>query len=168
MEQPSITSEARSIAEQVDTEHDVQSDSVFRHHADNSSTDSPEAYLLECSELLLQLSRGDRRHVDDELLSILQRASFCFSTFPEVLKNQKHCSEIISRRSNGDVMNAVFVQEFFEGKTVGRNIQPVLHQKDIVEILRKQVLLAGKEDVTFRSRHNGRGAAWSCYKLQAV
>lgn len=33
-----------------------------------------------------------------------------------------------------------------------------MHEKDIVEILRKQVLLKCNDDITFLHRHNGRGA----------
>lgn len=54
MEQSSIPTEAHSVSEQVNAEYDMQSDSVFRHNSDSTATESPGAYLLECSEELEQ------------------------------------------------------------------------------------------------------------------
>lgn len=49
-------SEAGSVGEQVDDGHNVLSDSVFRHDADNSATESPGAYLFKYAESVLQLN----------------------------------------------------------------------------------------------------------------
>lgn len=51
--QPSNPIEACSVDEQEDVEHDVKSDPVFRRDANSSVTESPEAYQLECAEVLL-------------------------------------------------------------------------------------------------------------------
>lgn len=52
------------------------------------------------------------------------------------------------------------VQEFINVETVGGSSQPLLYREDIVEIFREQVVVACKKDVTFRCRHNGRGASF--------
>lgn len=82
-----------------------------------------------------------------------------------MLKPRKHCSQRVSRRSDGDVNNSYFSPEVIDGEAVGVNSWPVLHEKSIVEVLRMQVLLSCNEDVTFRFRHNGRGAA--CHPLNS-
>lgn len=56
MAHPFSPTEARSVGEQVDVGHEVQSDSVFGHEAKSSGTASPVVYLLECAEVFLQLS----------------------------------------------------------------------------------------------------------------
>lgn len=53
IEQPSIPTETRSVDEQVDVEHDVHSDSVFRNDTDCIATASQGAYCLLCAEVLL-------------------------------------------------------------------------------------------------------------------
>lgn len=50
--------------------------------------------------------------------------------------------------------------EFFNGETVGINSQLVLYEKDIVEVLGKQLVLASNEYVRFRRGANRLGAAW--------
>lgn len=57
------------------------------------------------------------------------------------------------------MLNAGFAGEFIDVKNVGRNSRPVLHKKDVVELIRKHVLLAYSKDVMFRSHHKVRGAA---------
>lgn len=54
-----MLTEARSVAKNVDVERDVQSDSGFRNDPDSSETESQGAYLSECWEVLLLLSRGE-------------------------------------------------------------------------------------------------------------
>lgn len=56
-------------------------------------------------------------------------------------------------------MNTGFVRESIDEEIVGRSSQPIMCKKNTVEILRMQLLLAFNEGVTFRRRHNGRGAA---------
>lgn len=60
-------------------------------------------------------------------------------------------------------MNAGIVQELIGVETAGRNSRSLLPKKDIVEILRKKVLLVCNEDVMSLHCHNGRGAA--CYPV---
>lgn len=61
-------------------------------------------------------------------------------------------------------MNAAFAQGLIEVETVGERVGQYC-TKRIVDIPRKQVLQAGNEDVTFLSRHNGRGAA--CHQINS-
>lgn len=71
----------------------------------------------------------------DHLLSIFHRAKFSISAFPGVLKNWKQCWKIISRRSNGDLMNAGFYQAFLIVQTVRGNRWAECCQSNIVEML---------------------------------
>lgn len=51
-------------------------------------------------------------------------------------------------------MNAGLVPEDIEVETVRGSSPPVLYNQDIVEVLRKQVLLAYNDDVRFHSHEN--------------
>lgn len=68
MKKPSYPTEALSVNKQKDVDLEVQLDSVFCPDADSTATMSPEAYLLECAEVSLQLRRGEGRCFVDELL----------------------------------------------------------------------------------------------------
>lgn len=46
----------RSVCEEVDADHDGQSDYDFLHEADSPANESPGTYLLQCAEVLLQVS----------------------------------------------------------------------------------------------------------------
>lgn len=92
----------------------------------------------------------------DKLLSILTNGDLDFSTFRGVLITRTNDSQKISRRGNGDVINAGFAHEVIDVETVGGNIRPVLYKKCIVVILGKQVFLAFNEYNTFQLRYNGR------------
>lgn len=131
----------------------------FWYEVDSSAIKSSGVYLLDCGEVLPQLRRGEGRLLGNGLLSISQRVHFYSSTFCEVLKTPNHFSQKICRRSNGDVINAGLARGFIKVETAGGNSLPVLYKKDTMGILRNQLLLACNEDVTFRRRHNGRGAA---------
>lgn len=48
-----------------------------------------------------------------------------------------------------------FVQAFIDVETVGEISRPLSYKKDIVCILRNQVLLACHEDFSFRCLHSG-------------
>lgn len=109
MEQPFNPTQARFVGKSVDVKHDMQSKSVFHHDGDSSVTESSVAYLLESAEVLFQLSRGEGRCLIRKLLSIFQRTEKDFSTLHTVLKTRKHCSHIISKRSDGDLMSAGFL-----------------------------------------------------------
>lgn len=76
-----------------------------------------------------------------------------------MLKTWKQCSQIIYRGSDGDVTNAGFGIEFIYGEPVWENSWPVLYNKGVAEILRRQMLQECNEDSTFRRSHNARGAA---------
>lgn len=86
MKQPFTSSGARSVVKQEDVEHDMQSDSNYRHSPDSSATEFPGAYLLEWVEVLLQLNRGDERCLVDGLLSIFQTADFDILLFLKCAK----------------------------------------------------------------------------------
>lgn len=131
---------------------------VFRHDLDSKATKSPGAYLLKCVEVLLHLGRGRKRGVVDELLSNYQRVGFNFPTFCEVLRTCKHFSQIISKRSDDDLMHAGSARNHFHVETVERNCRTVLYKKIIENIFRKQLLLACRNDATFCRCQNGRGA----------
>lgn len=68
MEHPCSPTEACSVDEQEDVDYDMQSGSVFRYDAYSSVTESAVGYLSWCAEVLLQLSRGEVRHLVVELL----------------------------------------------------------------------------------------------------
>lgn len=73
----------------------TRSQTVFCHDADGSATELPGAHLLACSEVLLQLSRGQEGRLMDELISIWQREVLDISTCPEELGIREHCSQVI-------------------------------------------------------------------------
>lgn len=73
--------EAFSVDEQVDVEHDQQSDAAFNHDANSMSTKSFGSYLLECAKVLFQLGLVEGRVIVDELLSIFQRTEVDFLLF---------------------------------------------------------------------------------------
>lgn len=50
---------------------------------------------------------------------MFQRAQFDFTTFLGVLKTWKHCSLIICRENNRDMMNAGMEREFIDVKQLG-------------------------------------------------
>lgn len=102
----------------------------------------------------MQLSRSEVRSLVDGLLSIFQKVDFEFSTFLAGCKTRKHCSLIISKRSDGDVMNTVLAQEFDDVETVWENCRTVLYKNDIMEIIRKQLFMACNVDVMFHRRYN--------------
>lgn len=89
-----------------------------------------------------------------ELLTVLQRADFNYPSFFEDLKTRKHCSQVISRQSKEGVVHAGSAQELIYMEPVVENSRPVLYKKDMVKMSRKQVLLACREDVTFRPGHS--------------
>lgn len=64
--------------------------------------------MFGCIEVILQLSPGGRYCLVKALLLIFQRADLQFSTSREVQNTQNHCSHIIFKRIDGDVMNAGF------------------------------------------------------------
>lgn len=92
----------------------------------------------------------------EELLSTFQKGNFYFSTFREVCRTREQGSQIISRQSSADLMNAGLVGEGIDVDTTGENSPPVLYEEYVVEILRVPVMLACKGNFTFRRRHSGR------------
>lgn len=63
-----------------------------------------------------------------------------------MFKTQKHCSSILFRQSDVDVMHAGFAKNFIDVEAVEGYIRPVLYPKDIVDVLRMEVLLAWNKD----------------------
>lgn len=55
MERPSRPSEGCSVTEQVDLQHDVQSDSALCPDADNRVSEPAINYVMDCSKVLLHL-----------------------------------------------------------------------------------------------------------------
>lgn len=141
LEEKSSPTEARSVEEQVDVEHELQSDAFFCFDADIRSTESPTLYLLACAEVLLHLSLGEGRCFIEKLLSIFQRKEFDFFTFLEVLKTRKYFSQIKLRGSDSDLMSEDFEQDVIELEILGENNWAVLYKKDIMELQRMQVFL---------------------------
>lgn len=70
MKQPSTPRKARCVDRQVVVEHEGHLDPDFGHHGDSSATEAPGAYLLECAEGILRLSRSEGDSLVDELLLI--------------------------------------------------------------------------------------------------
>lgn len=101
----------------------------------------------------------------DELLSISQNAALDLSTFRKVLKTRNPYSQIISRKKDGDGMNASFPRKSLDERTAEGNSQPVLYKEDIVEILRVQVFLGSSEGFTLCCDHIGRENA--CYPVSS-
>lgn len=118
------------------------------------------------AKVLLRLSQGKVPPLVDELLYIFQWANLKFSSCGEQLKTRNHCCQIISIRSNRVVMKADPVPESIDVKKVRGNNPAVLYKKDIVQILRNQVLLACNEEARFRRRQNVQGLLLTLCKLQ--
>lgn len=81
MEQLSSPTLARSVDEQVDMKHDMQSNAFLCIDSDSSAAEGPAASLLECARDLLYLGRGEGNGLIDQLLSIFQRGHFGISPF---------------------------------------------------------------------------------------
>lgn len=79
----------------------------------------------------------------DEPLSIIQSAEFEFRNFLYMLKTQKNCSTLASKRSDRDLMNARFPRAFTDVENHKISRREVLYNKYVLEILWGQVLLAG-------------------------
>lgn len=94
----------------------------FYREADSSSIESPGAYLLDCEEVLLLSSRGEGPCLVDELLSMFYRVDFDIFHFPGVCKSWNYSFQVISKGSNGDVMNAGFGQEVIGLEKVGERV----------------------------------------------
>lgn len=110
MKQLSNPTEAFIVDEQMNVEHDGQSNSVLCNGVDSRTTVSPGLYLLDCGELLLQLSSRKGCCFVNELVSVFQRAVCHIQNSLKVLKTQKHSGQIISWRSSADLKNAGFAQ----------------------------------------------------------
>lgn len=66
MKQPSTHSESRYVQAEVHDKHYGQSDFDVCHGANGSASEPPGAYLLQCMEQVLQLSRREERFFVDE------------------------------------------------------------------------------------------------------
>lgn len=130
MEHPSSPNEARSVDVQLNGEHDMPTIYVFRTHSDNKATEASGAYLLECVEVFVHFNQGKWRQFVDKLPSIFQIAEFNFPICCDILKSRMHCSQIIYKESNGDLMSADFSQEFIEVETVWGHSRTVLYKED--------------------------------------
>lgn len=132
MEEMCSRTEAHSVNKQADGEHHVQYESGFRLKGDIRASESPGPYSFAYAEVLLQLCWGEGYHFVGKQPLLVWRADFDFSTFCEVFKAREHFSKIVSRQSDGDGMNAAFVQNVTDVETVRGYKQPVLYKKDVV------------------------------------
>lgn len=138
-------------------------DSSFRQDADSIAAALQKAYLFECLEVLLQSGTGEGRRFGDQILSIFQRqvqfwnfswrvenlVSNALRLYPENTTKiwwRRHLSKCLLRLKH------------FAGYRLC-----VLYKKIVVEILRKEVVLARKKHAMFRRldlNSNGYEAAY--------
>lgn len=142
MEQPSNQTKARFVGEQVEVGDDVQSDYVFRRELDISASESQEGYLWECAELILHLNRCEGSRLVNQPLSNFRRAYSDFPTVLELLKIRKHFSQINTKQSDGEEVHVAIARESIDLETIKRFSRVAPYKKDVVELLRRQVLLA--------------------------
>lgn len=88
---PSNPTEAFHVDKRIDGDHSEE-DSSLSYDTNGSATESMKAHLLQCTEMLLQISRSEGRRFVDDLLLTLQTSEFIFSSFCEVLKSRKYWS----------------------------------------------------------------------------
>lgn len=147
--------EARPIRRKMYHEPDMQSDFIFRHDSTNRAIALQGEYLLECVKVLLQLSRERGRQLVEGQLSIFQRADDSdFPTFPSLMRTQKHCSQVRSRPSDGDVMNANFCTRVYRGGQTWQKMLCSTVQQEYSKNFSKQWFLGGVKDILFRCHHN--------------
>lgn len=90
--------------------------------AENSGKISPAAYLLDCAEMLSQLSRREAPCFVGNRLLIFQRAELYFYPFSKLLKIQKPCSQFVSTRVNVGMMNARLKRDLSGCKIVDERV----------------------------------------------
>lgn len=65
------------------------------------------------------------------------------------VKNMKNCGKIALKRNERDMMSASATWEFTDGENYGRSLTSVLYMKDVLEMVRRQILMALREEVFF-------------------
>lgn len=97
----------------------------------------------------VQLSCGEEYGLVDEPLLLFQSSEFAFCNFVDELKTQKDRAELAKRQREVHISKARFTQEVVDVEKCGGSCRPVLYEKDQVEILHRQILMSGNDQVFF-------------------